>query len=397
MKINIEPFKKNIYWIISVILFGLVVIFSTVMLITLEISSEADETSIGFIYLGNRSDDEKESLISQGVQSWQDQAQYTLNYQGYQIPINLDMFDFDLENTISSIIPNQNNDAVFMILEPIKELWINDLTSVVGSTVINQFDQSTFFEDVMRDVSSLSRLKVYNFTDYLDVSLQDTVLNVSTLTQISASDVTAIITEVSEISIQGQSRFSLLETMSSKTLSNEQLSIIASGMLDVMKNSHLTSFDFEIYQYLPSWAEQGKNVRILKVNELDLSFYNGLHMDYHILISQESSTSLKFELIGYPFITQYESSSVLKEVIDYQTLIYDDESIDQFTQGVIITETDTEYIYQVIIQTGVNGAIYETSRTITPYQGNPSTIQIFYEHYLPIDEVIHQHIVEKGG
>ncbi len=397
MKINLKLFKKNIYWVISLILFGLVVIFSSVMLITLEIGAEADETSIGFIFLGNRSADERETVISQGIQTWQDQAQYTIRYQGYQIPVNLDIFAFDMEKTIDALISNQNNHAIFNVIESEKSLWLDSVTLIMGDTIMNTFDEESFFDDVMNDVMTLSRIKSYDLVDYIGTDLMDYVLSTSMLSNISGDDVDDIVASVSEIIIPKSSRFSLLEALSDLTLSNEQLSIVASGILSVIDDSDFTSLNFEIYQYLPSWAIQGHNVRILAVNDFDLSFYNGSMSDYKIQISQISDTSLRFELVGYPYITEYTSATQLSEVISYQTIIYDDETIDALTPGVIITETATEFIYQVIIQQGVNGAIYETVRTITPYQGDTQTITIFIEHYLPIDEIIHQHIVEKEG
>ncbi len=397
MKINLKLFKKNVYWVISLILFGLVVIFSSVMLITLEIGAEADETSIGFIFLGNRSADERESVISQGIQTWQEQAQYTIRYQGYQIPVNLNIFAFDMEKTTETLVSNQNNLAIFNVNESEKSVWLNTMTSIMGATIMDTFDDETFFDDVLDDVMTLSRIKSYDLVNYLDTDLMDYVLNTETMTSISSDDVDDIITAVTDIVIPKMSRFSLLDALNDLTLNNEQLSIIASGILSIIDDSHFTSLDFEIYQYLPSWATQGQNVRILEVNDFDLSFYNSSMNDYRIHISNPSETSLRFELMGYPYITEYASTTQLLEVIAYQTIIYDDETIDALTPGVIITETATEFIYQVVIQNGTNGAIYETLRTMTPYQGDVQTITIYIEHYLPIDEIIHQHIVEKGG
>jgi len=390
-------FKKNLYWIISVILFGLVTIFSAVMLITLEVSAEADETSIGFIFLGNRSEDEKETVILQGIQTWKDQAQYTLRYQGYQVPIDLDIFVFNIEETINGLVVNQNNPAIFTILESQSLVWIDSLTSVVGATIINEFDQAMFFDDVMDDVMTLSRIKTYELNDYLSTDLMDTIISSSTMDDIITDDVDVIIENVSEIIIPKQSRFSLLDALSEISLTNEQLSILASGILSVIQETHLTSLQFNIYQYLPIWATQGQNVRIMQVNGYDLTFYNGSNMDYRIRIDQVTNTSIRFEFVGYPYITVYESTSSLFEVINYQTIIYDDETIDQLTPGVIITETDTEFIYELIVQAGSNGSIYETIRTMTPHQGDAVSMVIFYEHYLPVDEIIHRHIVEKGG
>ena len=396
MKISLELIKKNIYWVISLILFGLVVIFSFVMLITLEVSADVDETTLGFIVLSNHSDEEKKALILQGIQTWEEQAQFTLHYQEYHVSLDLDMFVFEVDETMDSLVPNQRNLASFSLNDSEIAQWMNTLSLVVGPTIMNHFDQVTFFDHVLGDVMSLSRIQTYELTHYLSQDIMGTVIHSAVIDSISAFDVNEITSKLNDIVILGLSRFSLLDTLSDLSLSNEQLSIIASGMLGVIHSSNMTSFDFEIYQYLPSWASQGQNVRILQVNGYDLSFYNGLNTDFTIRITEINASSLRFELIGYPYITQYQTTTTISQVIDYQTIIHDDETIDALTPGVIITETAEAFIYDVIVQTGVNGMIYETIRTKVPYQDEPSATMIYYEHYFPIDEIIHRHIVLKG-
>ncbi len=139
------------------------------------------------------------------------------------------------------------------------------------------------------------------------------------------------------------------------------------------------------------------NVRILKVNQFDFSFYNRLIDPYTVEINQVSNDTLSFTLKGYPYMTTYVSSIDESIVIPFSTHYIENLTIDETTPGVIITETDTEFIYEMIITPGQTGKVISYFKTITPLNGSSTTIKIYDEQYVASPEIREQNIVLKDG
>ena len=74
----------------------------------------------------------------------------------------------------------------------------------------------------------------------------------------------------------------------------------------------------------------------------------------------------------------------------------DNPLLNELSEGVIITDTETETIYEVVIVTGVHGHVTYIKRRVTPLGGTYSDYTLFYEQMLPVDQVIEQNIVPKG-
>lgn len=382
---------------VSLITVSIAVIFAVVIMSIFDLSKDVEETSVGFIYLGNYEPSQYGNILTQRVQQWKNTADYKIIYQNNEYIIDLAWFDFDIDQTINQMTPDQNNQAFFILSTTNDTLLKNELENMFTTSIVSQFAYQWFIDDLLEDMGTLKNRKVYQLIDYLDEATSIHIISETNISSIDSLDVTKIIEEVEEIEIFENSRFSMLSYLSDTTLNNTQLSIIASAMQKLMIETHFNGFIFEQNPTLPTWAEIGSNVRILKVNQYDFSFFNGLNHRYTITLEKLSDTSITFKLIGYPYITEYESSQDIEVIIPYQTIIIDNPEIDETTPGVIITETDTEFIYQVVTQTGVDGYVVFFYRTITPNLSDPVTITLYNEQYFPIHEIIEQNIQEKVG
>jgi hypothetical protein len=109
------------------------------------------------------------------------------------------------------------------------------------------------------------------------------------------------------------------------------------------------------------------------------------------------STSLQFDLIGYPFISGYQIEFTEAEVIPFKTFIIDDLSINAATPGVLITETATDFIYRLLVQSGIPGSVIFCERTETRIGVVPIIVRLFIEQIVPVDEIYRENIVSKGG
>jgi hypothetical protein len=363
-------FKHNIYFMISLITVFLSILFTIVMLIVLDLGESVEETSVGFIYLGSYTEDQYENVLTSKVTQWQTSADFELIYQGYEIDIDLTLFDFNSNETIHQIETNKNNKAYFTLSLENEAILMSHFENNLTLTLLNAFDTESFLEDVLNDMSTLKNRKVYQLLTYLPIALSETVIQSITIDQIPLADVSQIAETVESFDILGNSRFSILNTLGTDpALDNNQLSIIASALQKLTKETHFEGYVYSSYISLPIWAEPGMNVRILKVNQFDFSFYNRLSNTFTVEVEKMSDDSLSFSLKGYPYMTTYVSSIDDSVVIPYSTQYLENLLINETTPGVIITETDEEFIYELIITPGVNGKVISYFKTITPLGG----------------------------
>jgi hypothetical protein len=390
----IPKLKKNAYLVTTSIIFFLSVIFASATFIGLEVVGEINRTSVGFIYLGNKTESQYETQLNSEIRAWKSDAIYTVYFQEYTLEIDLDHFDFDSNRTLNLLRKNSNNRAYFLISENSKILLSTDFYNQFSDSIIEEFDLDEFIDDILGDLQLLYVKKDYQLEDYLSEGLYNHVIDTAILDEISPLDVNQILGVLTTISIPKSSRFSLLNALSQYQLNNTQLSIIASGLQGVLDLTPMSGFMYEQNRDLPIWADQGMNVRILQVNQYDFTFFN--HLNYHLrlVIEQVSDTSLSFSLLGYPFVTSYESFFEQQVVIPYPTVIYSDESIVTHPDVVII-DTETETTYRLHVQEGVDGFVMFYYRRATLINQEPITYRIYDEQYIPKEEIIYEYIVYK--
>ena len=392
-----QLFKRNAYFTITLIVLLLSVTFAGVTLAVFSLGNTVDQTSIGFIYLGSYDEDRYESILNREINAWKINAEYKIQYQDYTYLIPLNLINFNYDDTISRLTKNENNLAYFDISTANLLILKDEIEEQFTASIYAQFDFDQFYLDFDQDIQSLKDRKVYELSDYLDSSVESTILAQKNLLNVDAADVDYIIGEVAELTIYANERFSLLTQLGSLDLTNEQLSIIASGIQGVIINTNFNGFIFNQNYTEPIWATSGQNVRVLRVNNFDFTFFNDFDFDYSITISKVNSTTLSFTLTGYPYISDYQTASVFQVSIPFPTIYIDNPDIDDLTPGVIVTETDTEYIYHVLIQSGVDGQVVFFMRTTTRLGESSETSRLFSEQLLPITAIYYENIVEKGG
>ncbi len=390
--------KHNIYLAVTAVVFLLSLAFAATTIGVLGLGDGSDETSVGFIYLGNYNQDQYAGVLQDKIGIWKSSAEYVIQFQDYEYEIELSYFSFDSAKTISEITSNEQNTAYFILSESNRQIIIDAMQTTFTKDIADYIDYDAFFLKIHEDLGKLTSFKTYPLCQFLDPVLAENVIDSTQISNINPTDVSTILSQIGTISITGKQRFSLLDALKHTSLSNEQLSIIASGIQKITMNTSLYGFVFQSYQTLPSWAEAGKNVRILKVNQYDFSFYSNLVYPLSIRISGVNTTSLQFELLGYPFITAYSTAAVLQTIVPYDTVYIDDETLDASTPGIIIFEdTDDAITYHLLIKAGVNGSVVSYIRTIVKLGENPMTQRLYNEETIAINAIIHQNTVEKVG
>lgn len=396
MKHFLKYLKTNLYFVISLLMLTASMGVAVFILIEFDLGRRVDQTTVGFIYLGSYESSEYDNILDQRVTQWQAQADFKISYQQYEYPIDISLYELDLEETIDRIKLDQNNKAYFNISESNQQLIASGIETHFTSLLIDGFDHERFMTDLNSEMQTLINRKVFYLVDYLDVSLASYEIGSYQLTGLDPLLVNEV-TEVESFTILKNARFSLLNTLGETSLENEALSLIASLLQEVTRDSHFEGFIFDPFTVLPSWATPGVNARILKVNGYDFTFYNRFDLDYTVEIEKINDTTVSLSLIGYPYRSSYASTSEVEIIVAFQTIYVENLTLTDTTPGVVVTENDTEFIYELEVTPGVDGEVIFYYRTITPLGGVPQTVKLYDEAFLPQSRIIEQHIVPKEG
>jgi hypothetical protein len=388
--------KRNFYFILSIITVFLTVVFAGVLFFVLDLSKDVSQTSVGFVYLGGTEESAYADVLSPRIQQWQNTADYTLSYQSYVWDIDLTHFVFETEITVANIKQNRNNLAFFSLSDAHREALFEDITDDLTTHLVDYFDFHQFVIDLEKDMQSLKNRKRYNLTAYLDASVESFIIDTVDMSSLKNSVVLEITSQITELTIPGNQRFYLIKALASYNLSNEAHSVMASALQYLTVKTPVEGYIYQMHDVNPTWAELGMNARILKLNGYDFSFFNPLKENMTLEIEQLDDQTIRFILRGYPFLTTYERITVVGPTLYFKTLITDNPLLNELTEGVLITETDTSFIYELVLVPGIQGSITYMHRRVTPLDGLTYDVALFYEQVLPRDQVIEQHIVAKG-
>ncbi len=383
--------RNNLLFFISLVLLGGSLVFTTVILIEFRITSQLESTSVGHIYLGNVKSS-YDSILNQEILDFYLEAEYKISYQKHELEIDLDYFEFDMEETKNNITVNQNNLAYFSLSTNNLSELENDILSTFGADVYDNLDLTMIVDAISNSLSSLELFIEFDLSDFFLDTIQSSVL-ISKTYNLSNQTMLNNVATLTPFTVEGTSNFSLLDNTADYGFDNETLSFIASAVFNLLLESHFDNFIFHQYDQLPSWASSGMNVKILRVNEFDLQFFNNFHNDYQITFTVQNS-NVTVNLIGLPYADDY-AIGTLNTVIPYNTIYVEDSSLDDIAYKV--SETDTEIVYQKLLEPGVDGEIKTYLRTITLSTGDTIVKTIFYEKIDSVPEIISENIVEKVG
>lgn len=396
MKGIVLYFKRNLYFMISIIAFFLTLIFAIIVLVVLDLGKDVEGTSVGFIYLGSSEPSEYSSVLSPRISQWQKSADYAIRYQEYEWEINLDLFEFDVISTVNAVKSDLNNPAYFILSETNEEELFQNVTEHMTLEMINGFNFDDFLFDLTQDMQLLKNRKTYDIKEYFSNELAESIIDTLNIDQLPLDVISDLIESgFEDLVIPANQRFYLIQALKDYDLSNETLSVIASALEYLLVKTPVEGFVFQPNQNLPLWVEPGMNVRILKVNTYDFSFFNPLMENLKLSIEQVNDDTLSFTLHGFPFLTSYERQVVLGPTIYHQTTWNDNTNLDETTEGVIITETDDEIIYILNIENGVDGYVTYYKRLVIPLEGDMKIYDLYYEQTLPKNATKEQNRVEK--
>ena len=348
-------------------------ILSLVLLVTVlgwfQMSPKSNRTSVSFIYLGNLDEKQYPQHLLSAINEWKTHTQYRIIYQNEGYIIDLSFFEFDLDETLRNIQKNANNTAYFKSSPTASERFSHELISAFGFEVLTFLETERLVNDILLDMQNLDVHRTFHLQDYLTYEQAKDVLASTTLHLVPESIRHQIIQTASSILVLPNTRFSLLTQLDHLQLSNEALSVIASGILGLLPNTHVTGLNFQSNPVLVPWAKLGHNVRILQVNRFDLMFFNDFNLPYEIRISENEGV-LTFEWVGLPYLHRYEGVIEWIGDIPFDTLYEEDDSLNPDDPLLVkIDDDETGIRMGLLVVSGKNGMLVNVYRKVTTSKG----------------------------
>lgn len=389
-------FNQQFVFILSIVSLLFAIGFSLYTVINYQIETNQSSTMVGSIRISLSELEENENLLIPSIQEYESNALLRMSFQNKNTNNLLDYFEYDNQSTIQSIQENKQNPVIYTISNDNLVQLEQELENLFGNELMPFFNLNQFITDITTDLNTMPLYKEYQMEVYLDELLQDSVLNTIQMNHIPSDDINMILQEVNEIIIGKNERFSLLENLGDSLLNNTQLSMVATGILQLIFPTPFSGVSRLQYIESPSWANGESDVRILRLSQVDFSFYNDFNLDYHVEISKSESDQLIFELIGYPFIDTVTIEVSEETILPFETIENEDDSINDLTENVVIEETDTTWIYYIVSQEGVNGYIREYSRTFTSPSEEVLETYFLTDYLFPQSKIIYINVIQKG-
>ena len=387
--------QRNLGILVSAFVFLVTILTVSIAISIMGFETSTDNTSVRSIYLGNVEASNRNTVLTSEMNAYLREARLVVVYQGQTFESDLSFLIPDIQATTTGLVQGQNNQAVFMLSETQKAALLNQLEDAFSPQIVAALDQEALTNVILASASNMTR---FNYLELRDFMLPSAFMRLHHIELENVSPINGlnVVSRAPSILIPASSRFSLLDALSELLLENTQLSIIASGMQGVLTLSSVTNFQQTMDDTPPAWVQDGMNVRILQLAGQDFTFINVSDTPYEIRItSRENNTLLTFELWGFPPLHTRQAQTTETLALEPFVNVINDNTLDENTDQVIITETATEIIYEVVVDAGVPGRVVDVTRTITSPLGDTFTTLLVREIYDAQPATIRRHVVAK--
>ena len=403
--------KRNAYVIFTFFVLLLSVAFAAFIYLTYGHGDDIDTTSVGYFSVSvSESKEQQKANLTSNIDSWKQRVNYEVEYQGIKCKFDINVLDFDSDKTISSLVKNKQNKAYFQLNDAKKEEFKNLLKETYGNSIytkINLDGENGLFRDLM---SNAELLKTFYSVDLHPFVYQNgtnfVTLSEGFLTGVSEANIDKIMASLSssDESVSGSfeivpGKFSMLKYFADSDLTNEQLSIIATGLANIIVESSFLSVEVEKSMLKPFCDSTVAAFMVVKPNNEndkdthDLSFYNPETYSFTVELVKSSSDTINFKLNGDPYVNKYVKN-IKTENVDYKTTEILDPTI-----AATYNKADTRYsvTYDDALKKwkvtyvevpGVIGSMVNYNRDVIAVDGTVTTVTVYTVRNDYVQEVI---------
>jgi len=346
-----------------------------------------ENTKIASIDASAMNDKELLDALESKRSQWEETTAITVKYKEKTKKFDLDLFAFDLQDSVSEIKSGTQNNVIVSLDGEKLSSFLESLSSEIvkeDSFYLNKLNDS-----LVGIAASLQTGEILIDVDDYKVSkddeqkvLSETTLNVDG----KEKKIKEWVKTFPSLEIAPQSTASVLglaETAKDKNFSNETLSMVATALHTVVLATNFSVAERFLSDELPSFASLGYEARVNKDKKIDYRFYNPNDETYHLTFKMIDE-KLYVALIGAPFIYQYKVALSDEKSFKPKTIV-------QFDSGLDFNETKT-------VAEGKNGSLIKVYRKITDENGEAIKKELISEDfYAPVNKVIAHSLLEENS
>ncbi|ERJ13804.1 VanW family protein [Haloplasma contractile] len=304
------------------------------------------DTTIANVYIGGKNYNQSFTGIQNEIVNWKKNATVTLNYQDYEEPIDPMLFKFNVAESLDTVQNGRHNRLKVSLEDDVFNKMITDYANATDPQLLNTIDQQQLKEALLQDAADLKLEDAINIGDYINdyTTLAKDLNTVElSLTETEVKQLMATLRGhgLTKMEIRPTEQFSLLETYAiipdgttgdldestvQPVFSDEELSIIGTGLYSLILKTNFTNIDKHIGVTLPYYSQKGYEAKVSYYDEEDMTFYNPNPYSFYITIAEDSN-KLIFTLSGPPFINSITIVTDVK-IMEPKTIIREVKTLD---------------------------------------------------------------------
>ena len=321
--------KKSILKVFSILVLSTVFVFSAVYFGSRAYAQYFDNdviyskgTSISSHSIEGLSRQQAYDLMESEINKWMEESVTAVQYKEKSAELSDDIFLFDLSSTLNQIQMGQSNQMAVSIDQLQLE---NELQEISAKVDVAHIDMDGLMTELKESASLLNvasntvQLLPYISNENPDAELARAAVPAGN----AVAELTNLVNDLKMIEIKQHSTFSLLhfiDNQGNRAYSSETLSVLASGIYEVILKTNFDIVERHISSEIPVYAKLGYEVNVAKDLNKDFVFANNNATPFKIALSFEDS-QLIVSLKGYPFLYQYSANASDEKTFKQETIV----------------------------------------------------------------------------
>lgn len=288
-------------------------------------------TSVAGVNIGGLTELEAKRTLENLLMDWKANAVYEFQYKEKTVQVNNDLFAFDVEQTLENITENHTNTFAVEVKEEVLQTELEQYNSFSMEDIDIELLKSALLESAtVLQVDEKLIVEDY-FASY--VSGKDIVNTVEISVLDNIEELESVLPFIKEITILPKTTFSLLgliEDVNQKTIKDDSLSILATGIYQLVLQTNFDIRERTTSKELPDYVDVGYEAKASIREKLDLRFTNPNEHAYLIALKLEDN-QLILQLKGqefphaYKIVTEEKEEYKPKTIIQFDPLLEEDQ------------------------------------------------------------------------
>ncbi|WP_040207776.1 G5 domain-containing protein [Neobacillus jeddahensis] len=340
-------------------------------------------TKISTVDVSGLSEKKALSLLKDQQQEWESNTAIIMKYKEKALRLNLNSFDFHLEESLEIANSQQKSELQVGINDKNLDSFLGQLSpDLVGNKL---FDKASLKKELISYASKLDKGNhVIQVNNFFSTQQKGDVISESTIPfQDQNGEFDQWVQQFPSIVIGPQSSFSLLNQLEiAESYSSETLGKIAGAIYKAIIPTNFVITERHISRELPSYAEEGFEVKIDSSNNMDFVFTNPNDQTF-TLSFKKMDQLLYVSVEGTKLPYSYKAVQNDKETFPPKTIIQYDAKLPLYSEKIAIK--------------GKEGVIIKVFREKMDKDGSLLDKTLLAEDfYPPINQVIIHSLLTKG-